>query len=143
MRKLNCGEPKPTQMTINLVDRFITYPYRIIEDDLVRVNRLLFLANFVIFDMSADSGTLLLLERPFLATSKYLINVEMGQLILRFNKEHVIFKVFEVTKHNKENLQCYKVDVVEDVVEEVSPSESPLLLIKLIMVNSIDTIEEG
>lgn len=33
-------------------------------------------------------------------------------------------------------------DVVEDVIEEVSPSESPLLPIEDIMGNSIDTIKE-
>lgn len=43
----------------------------------------------------------------------------------------------------KKDLQCYKVDVVEDVVKEVSPSESPLLPIEYILVSFIDTVEEG
>lgn len=46
-------------------------------------------------------------------------------------------------KYKKEDLQCYIVDVVEDVDEEMSPSESPLSPIEYIAVNFIDTIEEG
>lgn len=44
-------------------------------------------------------------------------------------------------RHNK-NLQCYRVDAVEEVVKEMSQSESSLLPIKRVIVNSIDTIKE-
>lgn len=51
MRKLNCGNLKPTQMALTLGDRSITYPYGFLEDVLVRVDGLLFPADFVIFDI--------------------------------------------------------------------------------------------
>jgi hypothetical protein len=33
--------------------------------------------------------------RPFLATGRALIDVEMGKLILRFQNEHVVFNILE------------------------------------------------
>lgn len=93
MRKLNCGEPKPTKMTLTLVDRSFTYPYGVLEDILVKVDDLLFLANFVILDMPEDAETPLLLRRHFLATGRALIDAKIEELILWFNKEQVIFCV--------------------------------------------------
>lgn len=48
MRKLNCGEPKLTQMTLTLTIRSMIYPYGIIEDVMVRVDDLVLPTNFVI-----------------------------------------------------------------------------------------------
>lgn len=69
MRNLNCGEPKPTLMTLTLADWSTTYLYGVLEDVLVRADDLLFLSNFVILDMSEDSETPLMLGRSFLVTS--------------------------------------------------------------------------
>jgi hypothetical protein len=125
MKKLNCGEPKPTKMTLTLVDRSITYPYGVLEDVLVKVNDLFFPADFVILDMNEDSEIPLLLGRPFLATGRALIDVELGELMLRFQDEQVIFNVFECMRHQNKNPQCYRVDVVEEVVEETAQKEAP------------------
>lgn len=92
MMRLNCGEPKPTKMT--LVDRSVTYPYEVLEDVLVKLDDLLFSIDFVILDMPEDTETPLLLGRPFLATSRELIDVQRGELVLRFNKEQVMFNFF-------------------------------------------------
>ncbi|XP_050920448.1 uncharacterized protein LOC127138087 [Lathyrus oleraceus] len=122
--------------------RYITYSYGVLKDVLVRVENLLFPADFVILDIPEDSETPLLQGRPLFATCIALIDLEMGELVLIFNKEQVLFNVFEAMKHKKENLQHYKVDVVENIVEEVSPSESHFLPIEYIMANSINMIEE-
>jgi hypothetical protein len=125
VKKLGCGEPKPTKMTLTLADRSITYPYGVLEDVLVKVNDLFFPADFVILDMNEDSEIPLLLGRPFLATGRALIDVELGELMLRFQDEQVIFNVFECMRHQNENPQCYRVDVVEEVVEETTQEEDP------------------
>ncbi|GAU41120.1 hypothetical protein TSUD_288100 [Trifolium subterraneum] len=143
MKKLNCGEPKPTRMTLTLADRSVTYPYGVLEDVLVKVNDLLFPADFVILDMDEDSEVSLLLGRPFLATGRALIDVEMGELMLRFLNEQVIFNVFEAMRHQNENPQCYRVDVIDDIVQETSQNETPELPIERVIVNSINTKEES
>lgn len=44
-------------------------------------------------------------------------------------------------KHQKENPQCYVVDVVEEMVQKVSESESLVSLMDIIIMNHIDAIE--
>ncbi|XP_050883758.1 uncharacterized protein LOC127086972 [Lathyrus oleraceus] len=95
MRKIKYGDPKSTQMTLTLGDISITYLYRVLEDVLVRVYDLLFLEDFIILDILEDSETPLILDWSFLATCRALINVEFGELILRFNQEKVVFIVFK------------------------------------------------
>jgi len=84
MKKLGCREPKPTKMTLTLADRLVSYPYGVLKYVLVKVNDLLFPVDYVILDMEDDDETPLLLGRPFLATRRALIYVEMGKLMLRF-----------------------------------------------------------
>lgn len=103
MRKLKCGEPKPTHMTLTLVDGSIMYPYGVSEDVLVRVDVLLYPVDFVFFDMHEDSKRPLQVGSPFLAKHKAFINVAQGDLVLIFNEEKFVFYVFEALKHHKEN----------------------------------------
>ncbi|XP_050898001.1 uncharacterized protein LOC127104904 [Lathyrus oleraceus] len=114
MRKLNYGESKPTKMTLALVDQSITCPYGVLEDVLVRVDELLFPVDFVILNMHEDSETPLILGRPFLEMGRDLIDVELRELILRFNKEKIVFNVFEAMKRQKENPQCYRIDMMKE-----------------------------
>lgn len=104
MRNLNYGEPKLTQMNLTLTDHSIMYPYGVLEYVLGRVDEILFLVDFVILDMLEDSKTPLLLGRLFLETGKTLIDVTLGELILRFSGEKVVFNVFEAMKYDKKNL---------------------------------------
>ncbi|MCI14901.1 hypothetical protein A2U01_0036036, partial [Trifolium medium] len=56
----------------------------VLEDVLLKVNDLMFPADFVILDMDENTEIPLILERPFLATGRALIDVELGELMLRF-----------------------------------------------------------
>ena len=78
MKKLGCGEPKLTRNTLTLVDRSISYPFGVLEVVLVKVNELVFPADFVILDLAEDEDMPLILGRPLLATGRALIDVEMG-----------------------------------------------------------------
>jgi len=55
---------KLTWMTLQFVDRSIKCPYGFLEDVLVKVNKFIFLANFVVMDMEKDSKVPLNLEDP-------------------------------------------------------------------------------
>ncbi|CAJ2636009.1 unnamed protein product [Trifolium pratense] len=134
VRKLDCGEPKLTKMTLTLVDRSITYPYRVLEDVLVKVNDLFFSDDFVILDMNEDSEVPLLLGIPFLATGRALIDVELGELMLSFQNEQVTFNVFESMSHQNENPQCCRVGVVEELEEEIAQDEPPIRSIEKVNV---------
>jgi hypothetical protein len=66
-----------------------------------------------------------LLGRPFLATSRALIDVEMGDLMLRLNDESVNFKVFEsMEPYEKKKPQCFQVEASEMVVKDSTKDEA-------------------
>lgn len=62
---------------------------------LVHVNGLVFLADFVVLDTKGYSGGSIILGRLFLATRKENLDIETGELILKFNKEKVVVKVYD------------------------------------------------
>ncbi|XP_022866955.1 uncharacterized protein LOC111386723 [Olea europaea var. sylvestris] len=76
--KLGLGEPKATIVTLQLADRSLTHPRGIIEDVLVKVDKLIFPADFLILDMEEDKDVPIILGRPFLATARALIDVQQG-----------------------------------------------------------------
>ncbi|XP_027351041.1 uncharacterized protein LOC113862096 [Abrus precatorius] len=76
LKKLGVGEVKSTKMALQLADRSIKYPYGVMEDVLVKVEKLIFSANIVILDIDEDSEVLAILGRPFLATGRALIDVQ-------------------------------------------------------------------
>ncbi|XP_075504558.1 uncharacterized protein LOC142541996 [Primulina tabacum] len=59
---LELGEVKPSTITLQLADRSLTYPRGIVEDVLVKVEKFIFPADFVILDMEADQETPLIFE---------------------------------------------------------------------------------
>ncbi|XP_058784443.1 uncharacterized protein LOC131659248 [Vicia villosa] len=67
-KKLGIGAARPTTITLPLADISICYPHRKIEDVLVRVDKFMFPADFIIMDFDADEDIPILLGRPFLAT---------------------------------------------------------------------------
>lgn len=140
MRKLNSGEPKPMKMTLTLADRSATYPYGVLEGVLVKVDDLLFPADFVILDTSEDAETPLLLGRPFLAMGRALIDMERGELILRFNNKQVIFNEFEAMKHAHEELQCYQIDLINELINNVLKEENTSSPIEKVLAQSIEEI---
>ena len=57
-KKLNLGEAHPTTVALQLVDRSLTHPHDIIEDVLVKVDKFIFSADFMIIDMEEDKKSL-------------------------------------------------------------------------------------
>jgi hypothetical protein len=143
MKKIPGAVAKPTKMQLSLADRSIVHPYGILHDVLVRVAEFVLPTDFVILDMEDDAEVEpLLLGRPFLATGRALIDVEMGELMLRTHGEQVMFNVFNAMKHHDDEPQCFKVDVIEKVVKDVLVEETPPLPLERVIVNYIDDLEE-
>lgn len=97
-------------MALILVDSSITHPLAIVQDMLVHVDGLTFPAYFVVIDMKGDSGGSVVLGCQFLATGKEKIDVETGELILKFNKENVVFNVYEWTPYMEDLETCYRLE---------------------------------
>ena len=60
-----------------------------IEDVLVKVNKLYLLADFIILDMEEDMEVSIILGRPFLTTGYTLIDIRQGKLTLRVQDDEV------------------------------------------------------
>ncbi|KAK8685781.1 hypothetical protein V6N13_124815 [Hibiscus sabdariffa] len=95
-QKLGIGEAKPTTMMLQLADRSYVQPEGKIKDILVRVDKFIFPADFLILDCEEDEHAPIILRRPFLATSRMLIDIEKGELVLRVDEEQVNINVFSV-----------------------------------------------
>ncbi|XP_010247573.1 PREDICTED: uncharacterized protein LOC104590557 [Nelumbo nucifera] len=129
-KKLGLGEPQSTRVALQLADRSIKHPRGIIEDVLVKVDKFIFLIDFIVLDMQEDVDIPLILGRPFLATGKAMIDVQQGQLSLRIQDEEMIFKMFDAMKHApSSDDSCYMINAIDDAVNDcfqVSRSASPL-----------------
>ncbi|XP_038904260.1 uncharacterized protein LOC120090613 [Benincasa hispida] len=88
-KKLGIGEAQPTSVMLQLVDRTITYPKGKIKDVLVKVEKFIFLVDFIILDYEADMDVPIILECPLLATGKVLIDVHKEELTMRMLQKQI------------------------------------------------------
>ena len=119
---LNLGPLKQTGVIIQLADQSDAYPEGVVEDVLVKVNELIFPADFYILHME-DSASLdsspILLGRPFLKTSKTKIDVDKGTFTMEFDGELTRFDIF---KNPIENHALSSANI-ENFVLQVPPDE--------------------
>ena len=106
-KKLGLGEVKPSTICLQLADRFLTYPWGVIDDVLVKVDKFIFPVDFIVLDMEEDLDVPLILGRPFLAIGGALIGVQSGGLTLWVNGEEVTFSIYHSMKLKDEKATCY------------------------------------
>ena len=112
-KKLNLAEITPTTLSLEKADRSMTSPKGIIEDVLIKVGKFIFPVDFVVLDMEEDEKVPLILGRPFLATSRALIDVESGELTLRVGDDKVQLSVYKKDKlQKKENEVCMRLEAL-------------------------------
>ncbi|KAK8492425.1 hypothetical protein V6N11_027784 [Hibiscus sabdariffa] len=119
--KISSEPLKETRVTIQLVDRSIIYPEGVLENVLVKVNDLIFPADFYIIDMENDRsnvGSEILLGRPFLSTSHTKIDVRSGTLTMEFDGEVVKFDVYKAMKYPNNVASLNFVDIIDPLVFE-------------------------
>lgn len=71
--QLGLPAPTPINISLQLADISVMYPRGIMEDVLVKMDRFIFPADFIILDYEEDKNISIILGRPFLATGKTLI----------------------------------------------------------------------
>ncbi|XP_015960057.1 uncharacterized protein LOC107483957 [Arachis duranensis] len=117
MRKMRIEEIKPTRMALQLANWSFKFPHGIVEDLLVKVGDFIFPADFVVLDIEEGAKTSIILGRPFLATTRAIIDVQKGELVLRLHEEKVIFNVFKAMSYPQDSLgECMRLDSVDAVV---------------------------
>ncbi|XP_062103161.1 uncharacterized protein LOC133814182 [Humulus lupulus] len=124
--KLGLGEARPTTVTLQLANRSIKHHRGIIEDVLVKVDKFIFLGDFIVLDIEEDADVSIILGRPFLAMGQKLIDVQKGELRLRVQGDEVVFNVFKAMSYHKASDNCFSIDVIERVVSEKNGSTDAL-----------------
>ena len=86
-------------MSLMLVDHSIKKPFGVIEDVLIKVDKIIFPVDFVILDLEQDRNCPLILGRPFLNIRKAnIIDVYDGKITLRVGDEKVEFTIPKLMK---------------------------------------------
>ena len=89
-----------------------------IDDVLVKVDKLYLPAYFIILDIEKDKEVPIILGRSFLAIGNTLIDVQQGKLTLRVQHDEVTFNVFEAMKYPMDNEACFRINMFEKPVVE-------------------------
>ncbi|XP_021751227.1 uncharacterized protein LOC110716884 [Chenopodium quinoa] len=97
-QKLNVGSLSPTNITLQLADRSTKLPIRKVEEIPLRVGKFTFPVDFYVQEMDEDERIPIILCRPFLATSKAIINVKEGKMTLKVDNDSIEFDLNNVMK---------------------------------------------
>lgn len=142
-KKLGIGRVRDTNMTLQFADKSFKYPYGIVEDVLVKVDKFIFPVDFVVLEMEEDDDIPLILGRPFLQTGRCLIDLEDGTLTLKVDDEVVKLNVLKAMKHPKEKEECYRVDMLNYIVKEKLQTEVPVLPLERVLSLPPEIVQES
>ncbi|XP_023758740.2 uncharacterized protein LOC111907172 [Lactuca sativa] len=118
-KKLNLPEPRPIRMEIHLANKTVTFPRGICEDLLVKVDKFVFSADFIVLDIEEDHQVPMILRRPFLNTAGAIVDIRDSKHTLRVGEDSVIFGMDQAMKHSKfSDDTTFSVDVLEELLEE-------------------------
>ena len=109
-KKIGDLEIKPTKVTLKLADRVTKYRYGVVEDVLIKVDKFIFLVDFVVMDMKEDEEVPFILGRPFMKTSKIIVDVDKGELQVRTQDEEVTLNLFYGLKKFNAGEECVQKD---------------------------------
>jgi len=88
------------------------YPYGVVEDVLVKVKEFIFPMDFVVMEIEEDNEVPLILGRPFMKTTRVIIDVE-GKLKVGAQNDKVSFNVFDGLKYSNTGNDCLKTDTTK------------------------------
>ncbi|KAL2461164.1 Uncharacterized protein Adt_44584 [Abeliophyllum distichum] len=109
-RRLGLGKVKATSVSLQLADRSIKYPRGVVEDVFIKVDKFFFPVDFIVLDIEEDRNMPVILGRPFLTTSRTLIDVEKCELSLRVQDEQAVFSMYTIPEQPIDLEECFRVD---------------------------------
>jgi len=113
--KLHLGE-----LVIQLAYRSSTCADGVLEDVLVQVNELVFLADFYVLCMGdACHDVPILLGRPFLKIFRTKIDVHAGTLTMEFDGEIIKFNIFDAMRFPANVNYLCALDVIDELSQDV------------------------
>ena len=108
-KQLWLGDLKPTSITLSLANRLIKIPKGIVEDVLIQVDKFYYPVDFVVLDTEpaavGANYVPIILGRPFLATSKAIINCRNGVMQLTFGNMTLELNIFHLSKKHMQPVE--------------------------------------
>jgi len=86
----------------------------VIEDVLVKVKQLIFLADFVVLDIEEDVDIPLILGRPFMSTTSCVVDMGKKMVKMDIEDQKISFDLFHEDKEPPGRKVCFKVHVMEE-----------------------------
>ncbi|KAL4314471.1 hypothetical protein AHAS_Ahas15G0088400 [Arachis hypogaea] len=118
MKKLQIQEAQPTKISLQMGDKSMKPAYGLVDNILVKVGKFFLPTDFVILDTGEDENASIILGRPFLATGRALIDVEVGELVLRVHNEQLVFHVFKDVHSTGEEERCMQAELIDPNLQE-------------------------
>jgi len=108
-KRFNLGELRPTNISLQLANHSINYPFGVLQDAPFKVCDFYVPIDFVILDMDEDACTQIILGRPFLATTGCKIDVKEYRLTFDVGEHHAEFVLFKDFELSPSSLSCMRV----------------------------------
>ncbi|XP_042016138.1 uncharacterized protein LOC121764138 [Salvia splendens] len=127
-----------TDMVIQLADGSCIHPEGVLKDEVVKVNKFIYPADFFIIKMTkpgAEESTRVLLGRPFLSTAIAIIDVRHRTMNLGFKGEQLTFDIDKVVRKPQDSESMQSVDTIR-------PSEQKCLEKELFEKPPVDSTED-
>ena len=94
-KNLNLLEPKLIRMAIHLANKMVTFPGGICEELLVKVDKFVFFADFIVLDMEEDHQVPIILGRLFLNTASVIVDIRESKLTFGWEKSQLHLEFIE------------------------------------------------
>ncbi|XP_021755965.1 uncharacterized protein LOC110721142 [Chenopodium quinoa] len=119
-KSLELGPLHETGVVIQLTDRSNVYPKGVVEDVLVKVDELIFPADFYVLDMEHDRQAVpILLGRPFLKTARTKIDVFTSSLTMEFDGQEIVYNIYNSMKYPVDTHSLCSIDIIDPIVQDV------------------------
>ena len=116
-KRLSIGALQPTPIALTFADRGKRSPAGVVEDVLVRVDKFILPADFIVLDIgddpNGDNGFPLIFGRPFMATAGVKINVLKGTISFKVLGEKVKFEMFKPVHPPEVVEEVFAIDLVK------------------------------
>ncbi|XP_059629506.1 uncharacterized protein LOC132272360 [Cornus florida] len=122
--QLGLEELKPTSIIFQLANRSTKQPRGIIEDVIIKVDKLYFPVDFIVLDTELVPESMrhipVILGRLFLATVNASINYRNDIMDLSFGNMKVRLNIFNASNCPSDDKDCFLVDTIDECVEKMS-----------------------
>ncbi|XP_023761616.1 uncharacterized protein LOC111910055 [Lactuca sativa] len=99
-KKVTLPRLQNTRMKIRMANQSITHPRGIVKDLVVKLGKIIFPVDFVVLDMKEDDGLPIILGRPFLSTTRALVDIHDSKPTLQVEDKEITFEMNQRVIHD-------------------------------------------